>query len=44
MIHIQKEEIALIQKLKTFIDPETDKALAAKYMDLKAARDRQAAG
>jgi hemerythrin-like domain-containing protein len=44
MLHIQKEEIAIIRRLDTLIDAETDRALAALYGDQKAATARRAAG
>ncbi len=44
MLHIQKEEIAIIRRLDTLIDAETDRALASLYGDQKAAMGRRAAG
>ena len=44
MLHIQKEEVVLVQKLHTFIDMETDRALAATYREQQAIAARRAAG
>lgn len=44
MLHIQKEELVLVQKLHTLIDPETDKTLAATYREQQSVATRCAAG
>jgi hemerythrin-like domain-containing protein len=43
MVHIQKEELALIQKLDRFLDADTDRSLALAYAEQKMATPSQAA-
>lgn len=44
MLHIQKKELALIQKLDTLIDSDTDQALATKYASQNESSSMREAG